>query len=197
MEFGSTAFWILVLVVVCFIGAVILKFNKSFNLKLKLPLMELLFGGKSHKPSEAVAPQKAEEPRPLVPPGNTVPRNAITVVPDPADCHWSMGTLNDKPVMSVRVSGLATNTYAVPVRVATCRHGSAEVINTHVMIKSDNSGMFSSQHALPPHKPKEISIHFVMNPQVKAGEPYSFDAILIDQYGNENIIRGITCRGLV
>jgi hypothetical protein len=112
---------------------------------------------------------------------------------------WHQGTWADKPMLQVCGDFMVTNTWTkeikLPAAVLRCRHGLFRRLWRGEALVKDVRGPYSGRYGIPPNEMTAIRFHFTV-PNVARDErkPLVADIIVIDQFNNEHVLKGLVFR---
>jgi hypothetical protein len=125
-----------------------------------------------------------------------IPKKTITIVPLSREnsCWWSMGSLDDRPVMQVIAQYFVTNITKYDVILPVAKLQKSGTLG-HVMVKDSQSNCWG-QYGLPPGRSSELHMDFLVMPPFKEEGDFTSDIIVTDQFGNNHKIRGASFKYL-
>jgi len=122
---------------------------------------------------------------------SSAPRDCLRIVPFPDRQYWwHQGTSDGKPAMQISGRWHVTNIAQVPVRILRARLTKPS-IDTFLAVERPRGGLYGD-YPFFPGRTANLSIHAFLEPMpCEAGEDFSTDVVLTDQFGNRCRIRKV------
>ncbi len=122
-----------------------------------------------------------------------IPKKTLTIIEKAGahNCWWHMGESGDKPAMQVVASFTVTNICKFNVLPTLVKMKKPKILG-HVMTRKHDENIYGG-YMIPDGTTSDLSIDFwVVPPVKKEGESFKSDLAVVDQFGNEHWIKGVT-----
>jgi hypothetical protein len=127
-----------------------------------------------------------------------IPKRTVVLIQETQinSLWWHQGSWNDKPALQVVGDFLVTNIWSkeikVPVAVLRYRQGLVRKRWRGEVTVKDSQSHYHGRYALPPNAMTSMRIHFMVpNTPRDARKPLVADVIVIDQFNNEHVVKGL------
>lgn len=65
----------------------------------------------------------------------------------------------------------------------------------HALVRAQHSNLYDSKHIIPQNGISDLRFDFFVQPPVRtAGQPFRADVAILDQFGNEHLLKGLEFR---
>jgi hypothetical protein len=122
-----------------------------------------------------------------------IPEKTIIIAPNsnPRNTWWHMGSSAGKPAMQVVGRFKITNITIYSIFLCAAKMRKPRLLG-HVSVK-DSKSQYHGFYEIPPTGITDVSFDFwIIPPFRKEGEQFTTDVAIVDQFGNEHWIKGIT-----
>jgi hypothetical protein len=131
-----------------------------------------------------------------------IPKKTLILLPDnhPLALIWSLANSGNQHGMQITGRLQATNTSEFGIRAAGIKllePTDVEVVTHMLTAKDQESRLHSSKHLIPSRSIGELSFLFIVVPRRGIpGKPLRVAISILDQFGNEHVVRGLECKYL-
>jgi hypothetical protein len=160
-----------------------------------VPLVKPLFDG-LRSVRDFFGPRKQEHKEHSI----DIPKKTLILLPDvqPFPLIWAGAKWNDKDGMQISGRLQATNTSKYNIRASGIRllqPANVEVVNQMVLVRTPESHGSSQKHLIPAQSIGELSFMFIVMPVTgEPAQPLKVAISILDQFGNEHVVRNLECK---
>ena len=122
-----------------------------------------------------------------------IPKKTITIVPKPHAnaTWWHMGSTKGEPAMQIVGEYTVTNITKYNILLTVAKMKKPKKSLGPVMVKDVNS-QYHGNYPIPPGATTNMNFDFWIFPPFKAkGESFTADIKILDQFGNEHLIKKV------
>ncbi len=124
-------------------------------------------------------------------PINRIPKQTLKIVPRPFSARWSVGKENGKSIVHLAIDFYITNIYTSNVKVLDAYLKKEKVHTRIVSVRHPHSNIHGRYPILPGETTESIVSFTIDSKKVSGDRPYFSDIVLVDQFGNQHLVKKI------